>query len=173
MREHRDACDGSAETPTAQSRRMVLKAGFVLATAFLPRLAKTAVLGEAGPIESLALDERARVLKQETVSVPASSGGSPGIAGADIYAPARGLIGIDWALPESREFTVMIVTQQQKNILVAGRVPNEDPLLRADVEGPETAGATVVVNGGSFFIAFLNRAPRPVSFVYRASFRAF
>lgn len=133
-----------------------------------------AVIGGGGPVESLKLDRRARVLKRQSVAVPPAGRGSTlGIAGADIVAPARGYIGVDWALQDSVELGVLIVTEQQKAQLVAGRQPSQDPLLRVDVDGPETAGQTVIVDRGNYYVAFLNRTARPITFVYRTTFLPF
>lgn len=151
------------------SRRQIL-AGFQ--TACLASLLAP-VAAWAGPFDSLELDRRARVLKQGPMVIPAASGAGPGAAGADILAPRRGFVGIDWVITGGVEVTIMLVTATQKAQLTSGRQPNGDPLMRFDVKGPETAGQNAQVGMGNYYVAFLNRAQNPARVLYRASFLPF
>src|SRR5690348_12384834 len=128
---------------------------------------------QAGPFDSLELDRRARILKQGPVAVPAASGAGPGVAGADIVAPRRGFLGVDWVISQKIGVTLMLLTARQKVQLSGGGQPSGEPLMRFDIAGPETAGQNAQVSQGAYYIAWLNRAPRPVQILYRASFLPF
>jgi hypothetical protein len=128
----------------------------------------------AGPLDALELDRRARVLKQGTLVVPPPGAlGEPGMAGADITTPGRGFLGIDWAIEDTRELSVMMLTVEQKSQVAKGQRPTGNPLLRVDVQGPETAGQNVEVVRGVYFLAFLNRESTTARLVYRTSFLPF
>jgi hypothetical protein len=149
-------------------RRQVLQAiGLITIADALPADAA------AGPLDTQQLDRRAKVLKMDTLIVPGSGANKPGLAGADVVAPGRGFLGIDWAIQDKHELTVMLLTGQQKIQVSKGQQPVGDPLLRVDIQGPETAGVNVQVGAGTYFIAVLNRKPPPASIVYRTSFVAF
>jgi hypothetical protein len=149
-------------------REMLLIGAGAFASASLP-----AALAWAGPFDSLALDRRARVLRQGPVVVPAASGAGPGVAGADIVAPRRGFLGIDWVIAGKIDVTLMLLTARQKMQLSGGGRPSGEPLMRFDIAGPETAGQNAQVSQGNYYLAWLNRAQRPVQLLYRASFLPF
>lgn len=150
------------------TRRGILQGG--LAVLVLGWTARS----HAGPFDSLELDTRARVLYQGPITIPTPKSGSPtGLAGADIVAPQRGWIGIDWVISDKREITCMLLSGGQKMQLLQGNQPSGDPLMRIDIDGPETAGQNAQVGGGSYYVAFLNRGTTPATFLYRASFLPF
>jgi len=149
-------------------REVLLIGGGAFICAVLP-----VVVAVAGPFDSIELDRRARVLRQGPVAVPGASGTGPGLAGADIVAPRRGFLGIDWVISEKIGVTLMLLTARQKMQLAGGGQPSGEPLMRFDIAGPETAGQNAQVTQGSYYVARLNRAQRPVQILYRASFLPF
>jgi len=150
-------------------RRGALRLG---ATGLL--LCGTTARGRAGVFDSVELDRRAKVLSQSTLVIPAASAsGVPGVAGADVVCPRRGFFGIDWAISDKRELTVMMVTERQKSDIASGRRLSGQPLMRIPVQGPEVAGQNITVTGGRFFVAFLNAESSPARIAYRTSFQAF
>lgn len=151
------------------SRRQVVLIG---AGSFICAMLPTAV-AFAGPFDSIELDQRARILRQGPVAVPGSSGTGPGLIGADVVAPRRGFLGIDWVISSKIDVTLMLLTARQKMQLSAGGQPSGEPLMRFDIAGPETAGQNAQVSQGSYYVVWLNRARRPVQLLYRASFLPF
>ena len=129
----------------------------------------------ADALDTVAVDPSARILRKALATVPAANppGSSFGVIGADISIPGRGFLGLDWSIEGRHEVTLMVATAQQKNQLLAGHQPAGDPLMRLNIQGPETAGQDVPVGAGAYFVAFLNREPAPVQILYRASFQAF
>lgn len=163
MRKQLNRVDSSAAT-----RRSVLQSGLILFGLGWP------ARSNAGPFDSLELDRRARILYQGPITIPAPTSSSPaGVAGADIVSPRRGWIGIDWVMSEKREITCMLLSGRQKMQLLQGKQPGGDPLMRIDIDGPETAGQNAQVGRGSYYVAFLNREATAAMLLYRASFLPF
>lgn len=124
----------------------------------------------ANPFADQPLHPRAKVLRQAALVVPAAKGGAPpGLTGADVDLQARGIFGIDWVIAGRDTITLMLLSGSQKNQLMTTRQISGDPLMRFEIEGPETAGHSVVVKPGRYFIAFLNSTTTDVQLIYRTS----
>ncbi len=108
------------------------------------------------------------MLRQTTLVVPAA-GSQPGVSGADVNVQARGIFGIDWVIAGNDTVTLLLLSEPQKSQLVSGRPIAGDPLMRLEIEGPETAGHSVNVMRGNYYVAFLNRQPQDVRLLYRTS----
>lgn len=96
-----------------------------------------------------------------------------GVTGVDIAAPGRGWINVDFAVQDKRKLRLMVVAEKQKAQLLAGRQLPGEPLVRIDIQGPETASHSARVTQGNYFLAFLNRESTSFEVVYRTSFRGF
>lgn len=146
-------------------RRFVLKGFGALAFSLV---GSSAVC--ANPFADQPLHPRAKILRQTTVVVPGAKAGSPpGLTGADVDVQARGIFGIDWVITGPDTITLMLLSGSQKNQLMSTRQISGDPLMRFEIEGPETAGHSVNVQPGRYFIAFLNGSATDVRLLYRAS----
>jgi len=149
------------------TRRALLSGGFATLLLLHPKR------GRAGPLDSIPLTPRAKVLRQGSIVVPGHSSNGPGLAAFDIFSPARAWLDVDFAVQDKAEITLMILTPQQKAQVFGGQPLMGDPLARDAIEGPETANHSVVVGQGSYFVAFLNDELKRVTVIYRASVRAF
>jgi len=127
----------------------------------------------AESLDAIPLTPGAKVLRKGYVSVPARSSNGPGLAGMDIYSPARAWLDVDFSVTEKADLTLMILTQRQKDQLSRGVRLSEDPLARVDIEGPETANHSIIVRQDNYFVGFLNDSWRPVGAIVRMSIRAF
>lgn len=155
-------------TPAVSRRLAVFGCVSAAFTLSLPRAALS------DPFAGQPLHQRARVLRQASLVVPAPPAGAPvGVSGADVIIPGRGSFGIDWVIAGNDTVTLMLLTASQKAQLTGGRPLGGDPLMRLEIEGPETAGHSANVTQGNYFIAFLNREPSEARLLYRASFIAF
>jgi hypothetical protein len=131
-------------------------------------------VGGAASLASLKLDEAAKVLREGSLEVPATQGPkSPGISSADIAAPGRGLIAIDWSFDLTAALIVVLAPERRMPALMGGQTNFADSFVRLDVLGPETAGTSASVTAGRYAVAFLNRGNQSVPLVYRISFRAY
>jgi hypothetical protein len=155
------------EVPPA-SRRSFLTGGL----AALVGLCPTLVL--AGPFDSIPLSRESKVLREGSLVVPAQQASTPGVAGADISSPARGWLDVTYAVETRADITLLILTQRQKTQLSNGQQLEGDPLARVPIRGPETATHSTTLNeGGSYFLAFVNRATTGVNVAYRIAIKAF
>jgi len=124
----------------------------------------------ANPFADQPLHPRAKILRQTSIVVPGTKAGSPpGLTGADVDAQARGIFGIDWIIAGRDTITLMLLSGSQKNQLMSTRQIRGDPLMRFEIEGPETAGHSANVLPGRYFVAFLNSSSTDVRLLYRAS----
>jgi hypothetical protein len=146
-------------------RRFLLQgSGALIITLVGPRVVS------ANPFADQPLHARAKILRQSTVVVPRTKASSPpGLTGADVDVQARGVFGIDWVMAGRDTITLMLLSGSQKNQLMSARQISGDPLMRFEIEGPETAGHSVNVQPGRYFIAFLNGSTSDVRILYRAS----
>ena len=150
------------------TRRSVLSGGLALVLVLCPRM------GQAGPLDSIPLSRGAKILREGSVVVPGRTAGGPaGLAGSDVFSPARGWLSIDFAVQDQADLTLMILTQRQKAQVSSGQRLEGDPLARVAIEGPETANHSVVVGQDNYFVAFLNNEPRSITVIYRVSIKAF
>lgn len=152
------------QTHCINRRHAVLALGSAAIAFALPPLAF------ANPFAEQPLHQRARVLRQAALTIPAATPGSPpAVTGADVNVQARGVFGIDWVISGNDTITLMLLSGNQKTQLMSGRQVGGEPLIRFEIEGPETAGHSVNVSPGNYFIAFLNRSSSEVRMLYRAS----
>src|SRR5689334_7333710 len=95
-------------------RRFVLGATALFGANMLPGVSR------AGPLDSIPLNRSAKIVRQGSVVVSPKSGSAPGLAGADVYSPARAWLDVDFAVTDQLDLTLMILTQQQKEQVSRG-----------------------------------------------------
>ena len=115
----------------------------------------------------------AKIVRQGSAVVPAQSTNGPGLAGAEVYSPARAWLDVDFDLQEKADLTLMIITRQQREALSKGQRLAGDPLARVVLEGPESANHSVPVGHGNYFVGFLNDNRKAITVGYRISLRAY
>ena len=124
----------------------------------------------ANPFADQPLHPRAKILRQTNLTVPGTKPGSPpGVAGADVSVQARGILGVDWVISGNDVVTLLLLTGGQKTQLMSGQQVSGDPLMRLEIEGPETAGHSVNVRPGNYYVAFLNSSAQTANLLYRTS----
>jgi hypothetical protein len=139
---------------------------FIIAIATLAMIPVIDV--SAGKLDSIPIDSGATTLhSEETVTIPAN-----GAVGASIYVSSRAFLSIDFAVQSGKQVTLLVITNEQKREMDAGRPITGRPRVRAPIDG--TASQSVTINqGGNYYVAILNSEPEQVSVAYRVCARAF
>jgi hypothetical protein len=122
----------------------------------------------AGRLASIPIDPGATTIhSEETVTVPAN-----GAVGSGIYVSGRAFLSIDFDVQSGKQVTLLVITEEQKREMDAGKQITGRPRVRAPIDG--TASQSVTINqGGNYYVAILNSDPEPISVSYRVCARAF
>lgn len=141
--------------------------GVFLVVSFI-MLAMMPVDVSAGRLDSIPLDTGATTIHpEETVTVPGN-----GAVGSVIYVSGRAFLSIDFDVQSGKQVTLLVLTDEQKREMDAGKQITGRPRVRAPIDG--TASQSVTINqGGNYYVAILNSDPEPISVSYRVCARAF
>ena len=116
----------------------------------------------ASPLDGLKLDPRARVDREETVTI-----GPEQAHGTDVECPRRAVFTLDFAVQARRQLLLLILTAEQYRAVLKGLPPAGEPPLHERIQG--TASRSVTLRAGEYFVGFRNAFSSPVLLTYRTS----
>jgi hypothetical protein len=118
----------------------------------------------SGPLDSVQLQNGAKVVRAETATVEAG-----GASGSDIFAPRDGLFILDFAVPAGKEMMITLITGEQYRQITSGRKVTGAPVMKYIVAGVGTRSAQL--QRGNYYLAFNNKEATRAQISYRASFK--